>query len=88
MHEEGHVIVKEFGVLVFRLWLELPRGKIVQALLGYFLKELAGIGCLDFLGFSSIDLTLSLDFQGVGKAWNSRFYLKFKLILPNPSLVA
>ena len=37
-----------------------PGGKIIQAL--------AGIGRLDFLGFSSIDLTLSLDFQGVGKA--------------------
>ena len=31
-----------------------------------FLKKLAGIGCLDFLGFCSIELTLSLDFQGVG----------------------
>ena len=52
-----------------------------------FLEITCGIGCLDFLGLSSIDLTLSLDFQGVGKSWNSRFYLKFKLIRPNPSLV-
>ena len=43
------------------VWLEVyTRGKINQALLG--------IGRVDFLGFSSIDLTLSLDFQGVGKA--------------------
>ena len=45
-----------------------PGGKIIQALLGFVLKYLAGIGRLDFLGFSPIDLTLSLDFQGVGKA--------------------
>ena len=33
----------------------LPGGKIIQALLGLFLKQLAGIGRLDVLGFRSID---------------------------------
>ena len=45
----------------------LPGGKIIQALLGFFLKYLAGIGRFNFLGFTSIDTLLSLDFQGVEK---------------------
>ena len=79
---------KVFSFISFHFIGRSPGGKIIQALLVFFLKLLAGIARLDFLGFSSIELTLSLDFQGVGKAWNSHFYLKFKLILPNPSLVA
>ena len=48
------------SVSIKKIICTIPGGKIIQALL-------VGIGCLDFLGFSPIDLTLSLDFQGVGK---------------------
>ena len=52
---------------MFMVSMRALRGNIIKALLEFFLKYLAGIGRLDFLGFSSIDFTLSLNFQGVGK---------------------
>ena len=48
--------------------LKSPAGKIIQALLGFSRNSLLVLATWIFLGFCSIDLTLSLDFQGVGQA--------------------